>query len=163
MQEYTRLATSLCREFIIADESGELRTAAAAIVAALFDKVDEILAVEHGKFPVELARRWHKPLAIFRRGPPALDQGYYYYGLLDCVSQLAAMSDPQTLGEGLLNRIIDLVFDSVVPEFRWKAASILEFRSKASPVRSCYLSTNHSHRSKSFWRVVILVRKSTNC
>lgn len=123
MQEYTRLATSLCRKAAIADESGELRAAAAAIVTALFDKVDEILGAENGQFPAELAKRWHRALASISRGPPDLDRGYYYYGLLDCVSQLAAVSDPQMLGEGLLNRVKDLVFDSVVPEFRWKAVS----------------------------------------
>lgn len=125
LQEYTRLATSLCREAAIADESGELRTAAAAIVSALLDKVDEMLAVENPKFPPELAKRWHKALAIVSRGPPDLDQGYHYYGLLDCISQLSAVSDPQMMGEGLSNRVKDLIFDSVVPEFRWKAIEIL--------------------------------------
>lgn len=80
--------------------------------------------MENGKFPPELARRWHKALAVISRGPPDLDQGYYFYGLLDCVSQLAAVSDPRMLGEGLLDRIKDLVFDSVVPEFRWKAIEV---------------------------------------
>ena len=122
------MATSLCRESAIADKSGELRTAAAAIVSALVDKVDEILAVENEKFPLELARRWHKALAAISRGPPDLDQGYHYYGLLDCVSQLAAVSDPELLGEKLLNKVKDLIFESVVPEFRWKAVSIPRFR-----------------------------------
>lgn len=123
--------TSLCRDSAIADESGELRIAAAAIVSALVDKVDEILAVENGKFPPELASRWHKARAVILRGPPDLDQGYYYYGLLDCVSQLAAVSDPRIMGEGLGGRIKDLVFDSVIPKFRWKAVSILSFRGEA--------------------------------
>ena len=100
-------------------------------MSALVDKVDEILTMENGKFPPELARRWHKALAVISRGPPDLDQGYYFYGLLDCVSQLAAVSDPRMLGEGLLDRIKDLVFDSVVPEFRWKAVSISSFRGEA--------------------------------
>lgn len=125
LQEYTRLATCLCREAAIADESGELRTAAAAIVSALVDKVDDMLAVENPNFPPELARRWHKALAVISRGPPDLDQGYHYYGLLDCISQLSAVSDPQMMGEGLSNRVKDLIFDSVVPEFRWKAIEIL--------------------------------------
>lgn len=124
-QEYTRLATSLCREAAIADESGELRAAAAAIVSALVDKVDEMLAAENPRFPPELAKRWHKALAVISRGPPDLDQGYSYYGLLDCISQLSAVSDPQMMGAGLLNRVKDLIFDSVVPEFRWKAIEIL--------------------------------------
>lgn len=115
----------------MADESGELRIAAAAIVSALVDKVDEILGVENGTSPPELASRWHKALAIIARGPPDLDQGYYYYGLLDCVSQLAAVSDPPVLGEGLLNRLKDLIFDSGVPEFRWKAVSVHPFHGEA--------------------------------
>ena len=150
-------------------------------MSALVDKADEILVVENGNFPPELARRWHKALAVISRGPPDLgsyiseecfpvgdqspsheaycgkrvllsllrpvliiqllgsnadsetcvDQGYYYFGLLDCVSQLAAVSDLQMLGEGLLNRVRDLLFDSVVPEFRWKAVSIPPFRGGA--------------------------------
>ena len=127
LQEYTRLATSLCQESAISDKSGELRTAATAIVSALFDKADEILAVENRNFTPELARRWHKALATISRGPPKIDQGDCYYGVLDCVSQLATVSDPQMLGEALLNRVKDLIFDSVVPEFRWKAVSILHF------------------------------------
>ena len=118
------MATSLCRESAIADESGELRIAATAIVTALVDKVEEMLAAENGKFSPELASRWHKALAIFSRGPPDLDQGYYYYGLLDCVSQLAAVSDTGLLGVGLLKIVKNLILDSVVPEFRWKAVSV---------------------------------------
>ncbi len=93
-------------------------------MSALVDKVDEILAVENENCPPELAKRWHKALAAISRGPPDLDQGYHYYGLLDCVSQLAAVSDPEMLGERLLDKVKDLIFESVVPEFRWKAVSI---------------------------------------
>ena len=100
-------------------------------MSALVEKIDEILAVENGKFSPELAKRWHKTLAFVSRGPPNLDQGYYTYGLLDCVSQLSTVSDPQMLGEGLLNRVKDLIFDSVVPEFRWKAVSTPFFCAKA--------------------------------
>ena len=134
MQEYTRLATSLCRESAIEDESGELRKSVAAIVTSLFDKVNEILATEKRNSPPELANRRHRALAFFSLGPPSLDQGYYYWGLLDCVSQLAAVSEPQMLGQGsdgLLKRVEDLIFDSVVPEFRWKAVSNPKRYSKA--------------------------------
>ena len=104
-------------------------------MSALVDKVDETLIVENGSFPAGLAKRWHKVLAFISRGPPDLDQGYYYYGLLDCVSQLAAVSDPQLLGVKLLDRVKDLIFDSAVPEFRWKAVSIPLFFDKAFPKR----------------------------
>ena len=128
MQEYTRLATSLCRESAFEDDASELRKSVTAIVTSLLDEVGEILVIENGNFPPELAKRWHKALAFFSQGPPSLDQGYYYWGLLDCVSQLAAVSEPQMLGQGsggLLKRVEDLIFDSVVPEFRWKAVSNL--------------------------------------
>ena len=113
------------------DESSELRRAVAAIVTSLLDKVDEILATENKNFSPELAKRWHKALAFFSQGPPSLDQGYYYYGLLDCVSQLAAVSEPQMLTSKLLKRVEDLMLDSVVPEFRWKAVSNPELCGKA--------------------------------
>lgn len=134
LQEYTRLATILCREAVIAGESiesGELRTTAAAIVTTLVDKLGEALAAENVRFPPELARRWHKWLALISRGPPDLDQGYAYYGYLDCLSQLAAVSDPQMLEGGLQKRVHDLILGSVVPEYRWKAVSTLQFCDRA--------------------------------
>ena len=127
MQEYTRLATGLCQESAVSDKSGELRTAATAIVSALFDKAGEILAMENRDFTPELATRWHTLLAAIWLGPPKIDQGDCYYGVLDCVSQLATVSVPQMLGAALLDRLKDLIFDSVVPEFRWKAVSVLHF------------------------------------
>ena len=147
VQEYTRLVTSLGRESATADSSSELPTAAAALATALIDKVDEILAEENGAFPSELARRWHLALAFFSRGPPDLDQGYYYYGLLDCVSQLAAVSNPDFLGAALVDRVKDLIFNSVVPEFRWKAVSDHDSR-KTLPL------TDTSRRSKLCCRVI---------
>ena len=127
LQEYTRLATSLCLESDVSDKSDELRTAATALVSALFEKADEILAVENTNFTPKLPRRWHKVFATFLRGPPRIDQGDSVCGVLDCVSQLATVSDPQMLGNALLDRLKGLIFDSVVPEFRWKAVSILHF------------------------------------
>lgn len=130
-------------------------------MTALVDKVDEILAVENANFLPDLARRWHRVLAIMGR-PPSLDQGYYYYGLLDCVSQLAAVSDPSMLREALWNRVTDLIFESVVPEFRWKAVSPPKFRDELSPVRNRSVSAKTSHRLKSFCPVVALARHSIN-
>lgn len=127
-------------------------------MSALIDKVDEILAVENIKFPAELARRSHKALAIISRGPPGLDQGYYYYGLLDCVSQLAAVSDPGMLGEALLNQIKDLIFDSVVPEFRWKAVSVPSLK------RRCIsIFADTTRRSKSSCPVIAPAGNSIKC
>ena len=123
MQEYARLVTSRCRELEIVDVPTEERKAVVVIVTSLLDQVNGILAAENGKFPPDLAKRWHKTSAFFSRGPPSLDQGWFYYGLLDCVSQLAAVSEPRMLGQGLVNRVETLIFDSVVPEFRWKAVS----------------------------------------
>ena len=104
-----------------------MRAAATALVSALFDKADEIIAVENTYSTPELAKRWHKVLATVSRGPTKIDRGDCYYGVLDCVSQLATVSDPQMLGNVLLDRLKDLIFNSVVPEFRWKAVSILHF------------------------------------
>ena len=102
--------------------------------------------MENGKFPSHLAKRWHKTIAFVSKGPPNLDQSYYCYGLLDCLSQLAAVSEPQILGEGLLKRIEVLVFDSVVPEYRWKAVSTPRFRGATYLERFLSVSTDTSHR-----------------
>lgn len=152
------MATSLCRQSEIADGSGELRTAAAAFVTAIIDKVDEILAGENGNFPAELARRMHKLIASFGCGPPDLDQGYFCFGLLDCISQLGALSE--MLGERLSCRLKNLIFSSVAPEFRWKAVSAPGLRDEAPPSRNQSLCTNTSHSSKSFCPVTALAPNS---
>ena len=145
------------------DGSDELRTAAANVVAALVDKVDEILPVEDANFPPDLARRRHKAFFTFlERGPPSLGQGYYYYGLLDCVSQLATVSDLSMLGEGLRDRLNGLIFESVEPEFRWKAVSPPNFCDGLSPVRNRSVSAKTNHRLKSFCPVLALARNSIN-
>ena len=123
--------TSHCRVIDITDASDEIRKAVVDIVTSLLDQVNGILDAENGNFPPELATRWHRPRAFFSRGPPFLDQGWFYYGLLDCVSQLAAVSKPSVLGQGLVDRVETLIFDSDVPEFRWKAVSDSGLCSKA--------------------------------
>ena len=140
MQEYTRLVTSRCRELDITDVSNEIRKAVVAIVTSLLDQVNGILATENGNFPPELVTRWHRTRAFFTRGPPILNQGWFYYGLLDCVSQLAAVSEPRMLGQGLVDKVETLIFDSVVPEFRWKAVSDSGLCSKAFLVQYLAIS-----------------------
>ena len=105
------------------DVSTEVRRAVVPIVTSLLNQVNGILAAENGKSPPDLAKRWHKTSAFFSLGPPSLNQGWFQWGLLDCTSQLAALTGPQMLGQGLRNRVEALIFDSVVPEFRWKAVS----------------------------------------
>lgn len=123
MQEYTRLATGLSRASSGLDSPEEFRSAAAMIVSPLIERIDGILALENAEFLPKLARRWHKALATIHRGPPDLDYSYYYYGLLDCLSQLAMLSDHTVLGDNILEKMRYLIFESVVPEFRWKAVS----------------------------------------
>ena len=114
---------SKCRELDVAELSTEVKEAVVPIVTSLLDQVNRILTAENGKFPRELTKRWHKTSAFLSLGPPFLDQGWFQWGLLDCASQLAALTGPRMLGQGLLNRVEALIFDSVVPEFRWKAVS----------------------------------------
>ena len=58
-------------------------------------------------------------------GPPDLDRGWFYYGLLDCAAQLSGLTDPNTLHhKGILDEMKDLIFKGESPEYRWKAVSI---------------------------------------
>ena len=141
MQEYTRLAASLTRESTLVPDETQVREAATVIVSALLDKLDVILEKEDGSTRPKLGGQWPRTLATWQRGPPELNRGWYYYGLLDIGSQLTALADPESLRRGFVDRIQQLIIKSETPEYRWKAVSIpfqLEEACDAFPVSVCY-------------------------
>ena len=101
-----------------------MREAAALVVSTLLDKLEDILAKEDESNPPKLGGQWPRTLATCQRGPPDLDRGWYFYGVLDCASQLTSLVDPKTLRKGLVDRIEQLLFESKTPEYRWKAVSV---------------------------------------
>lgn len=123
LQEYTRLASSLCRECSDAPNPERMREAAAIIVSALFEKIGELLVLESSPSMPRLGNQWPRLRIIIGLGPPQLDQGYYFLGLLDCAAQLATLGSPRLHGVDFAERVKRLVFESTVREYRWKAVS----------------------------------------
>jgi len=120
LQEYTRLASSLCQEATLNDH---LREAAAIVVPALLDRVEVLLDKETRTSPPRLGGQWPKVRPLMNLPPPVLDRGYYYFGVLDCAAQLATLIDLWLHRESLFKKMIRIILISDVPEYRWKAVS----------------------------------------
>lgn len=148
LQEYTRLAYSLSRESAFALKSGEVREATALIVSALLQKVDELVNSESSASSPRLRRNWNKTRTLMGMGPPDIDQGYYFLGLLDCAAQLATVGSPEMLPIDFAEKVRRLVFESIVPEFRWKAVSTIGNAS----IKATWLAADINVRSKYCWR-----------
>ena len=100
-----------------------MRRGIAQFVSTLLEKIDEIFAIEFEIPPSNLGNYWHRYLAAFHRGPPKLDRGYYFYGLLDCTAQLATIVHPDMVPVRLSQRLMQLIEEHTVAEFRWRAVS----------------------------------------
>lgn len=124
LQEYIRLASSLCREYAFRPEPGRTKEATEFIVSALLQKVSELLITESSSNLPTIGRQWPRTRAIIGLPPPDLDRGYYFIGLLDCAAQLATVTSIDVFPDGLLDRVARWVVESSIPEFRWKAVSI---------------------------------------
>ena len=109
-------------------ERQQIRENAAVIVSTLLDKIYTLLE-EEGQEPSpgrpKIGSQWpNKVRAAIGRGPPDLDRGWFYYGILDCLSQLSALTDTNTLRhKGILDEMKKLIFRGGSPEYRWKAVS----------------------------------------
>ena len=75
---------------------------------------------------------WDWPLARLRRGPPLMDKWYFFYGLLDCLGQVARHARTGQLDRELFSMLKQLMEESEYEEFRWK---ILEIFEAYQPVR----------------------------
>ena len=123
LQEYARVASSLCRESAHAIHVGRMRQAAATIIPALIDKVYEMLSTEEGPSSPNLQGQWPKIRSLLRLGPPDLNQGYYFLGLLDCAAQLATLGIPNVLKAEFDEKLGRLIVESTVRQYTWKAVS----------------------------------------
>lgn len=115
----------MLRESLVVADSRSERKKAAAIVLALIDKVDGILVEMKSAAWPEPGKQWHKLRALAQRGIPNLDRGWYYFGLLDCASQIAAFVDPSVLPKAFVGRIEQLILRKASREYCWKAVSRL--------------------------------------
>ena len=61
--------------------------------------------------------------ALLDDGPSRLDKYNYFYGLLDCASQLASIIDAKRYPDGFEARMRLIIARSEEASFRWKAVS----------------------------------------
>lgn len=88
----------------------------------------EILAIwqahENRQFETYISRPRQfseKLRAVFNYGPTVLDKYHYFYGLLDCASQLSAILDPDSHSPEFAKRVGSIIKTSKEDSFRWKA------------------------------------------
>ena len=90
-------------------------------------------------------------------GPPDLDRGWFYYGLLDCAAQIAALTDTKSLRDkGIFEGMRELIFGDESQEYRWKAVStpVLMCSRKIS-MQEVALATKSTLRFMYFYVVAI--------
>ncbi|KAL8876220.1 MAG: hypothetical protein Q9198_005547 [Flavoplaca austrocitrina] len=125
IQELTRNATAVFSfaETIDNDEVDVEETQLALQVGQL---IQQLLRVHIQNIPSKKSSIWDWPLARFRRGPPRMDEWYFFYGLLDCLSQVARhIRHGQPFAE-LFAMLRQLMEDSEYEETRWKIVEIFE-------------------------------------
>ena len=112
-------------------ERQQVRESVALVVSTLLDNIHALL-VEEGRSRPKIGGQWHKTRAAIGRGPPDLDRGWFYYGLLDCAAQISALTDTNNLRDkGIFDGMKKLIFGDESQEYRWKAVSI--------PVLMCFI------------------------
>jgi len=139
-----------------------MREAAAIIVFALLEKIGELLTLESCPCLPRLGNQWPRLRRMIGRGPPQLDQGYYFLGLLDCTAQLAALGGPGLYPDGFVEKIKRLVFESTVREYRWKAVSGSFHVIRYSSIGTTWHITKSYTRSKYCCRAGIRAQSSHN-
>ena len=148
-------------------ERRQIRKSAAIIVSSLLDKLYTLVeeeAQEPSPGRPTIGPQWpNKVRAAMRRGSPDLDRGWFYYGILDCLSQLSGLTDINTLHhKGILNKMKKLIFGDESPEYRWKAVSttVLMYLMIRS-IQRLALPTNSPLRSKCSCLVTVI--RATTC
>ncbi|KAL8770005.1 MAG: hypothetical protein Q9194_005295 [Teloschistes cf. exilis] len=123
IQELARNAV-VCLQDHETDEGGMADLEQAIVDAAL---VHRLLTDHLEEIPSRRSDAWDWPLARLRRGPPSLNKWYFFYGLLDCVAQLAPYHDQGLVQfpADLHQALIQLGKDTEWEEFGWKIEEIL--------------------------------------
>ncbi|KAL8767351.1 MAG: hypothetical protein Q9209_006114 [Squamulea sp. 1 TL-2023] len=123
IQELTRNATTI---LATAATRGPEETAAEEneVAAGVVQLVQQLLNIHVQDIPSKRSSAWDWPLARLRRGPPLMDKWYFFFGLLDCVAQLAPHVRPGQMSAALLSTLRRLVEESEYEELRWKIIEI---------------------------------------
>ena len=102
-----------------------MRKAAAIIVAALLEKIENLLDIETRNSSPKLGGQWPRIRSLLNLESPALDRGYYVWGLLDCAAQLSTLTDASVQRESFFSKLRHIVVTTNVEEYRWKAMEVL--------------------------------------
>ncbi|KAL8896075.1 MAG: hypothetical protein Q9192_003280 [Flavoplaca navasiana] len=153
IQELTRNATVVFAfaETIDNDEVDVEETQLALQAGQL---IQQLLRVHLQNIPSRRSTMWDWPLARLRRGPPRMDEWYFFYGLLDCLSQVARHVRHGQLSVELFAMLRQLMEDSEYEESRWKIVEIFE---AYEPVRrNIHQWLRASHQNSNIDNAVVL-------
>ncbi|KAL8847263.1 MAG: hypothetical protein Q9221_007687 [Calogaya cf. arnoldii] len=125
IQELIRNATTIL-SFAATSENGEIDVKEKETALEVVQLVQQLLKVHIHNIPSRRSSVWDWPLARLRRGPPLMDKWYFFYGLLDCLAQVARHAGPGQLSTELLALLKQLMEESEYEELRWKILEIFE-------------------------------------
>ena len=127
LQEYVRLTTSIRRQATEAINDEAMARAADTILPALIAEVETLIGNETRISMPSLGGQWPKTRRALDLEPPALNQGYYLIGLLDCAAQLAVYIDIAVYRREFVPKLQDIFRTSSVAEYRWKSVCRFQF------------------------------------
>ncbi|KAI4253009.1 MAG: hypothetical protein L6R42_007739 [Xanthoria sp. 1 TBL-2021] len=127
IQELTRNATTVFSLSAAAREDrDQVDVEEKEIAHGVVQLVQQLLRVHIEDIPSKKSSVWDWPLARLRRGPPLMDKWYFFYGLLDCLVQVARHARSGQLPVELFSRLKQLMDESEYEELRWKILEIFE-------------------------------------
>ena len=130
LHEVTRITVALqfyANVVALSDESAYLtiiqcsQELATIILAKILTIFDDHPRFEDGVRPRTKYQEYF--VSFFNTGPSNLDPFLYFYGLLDCVSQLSKILSLDRFCPTLSKRMKRIVASSQEPSYRWKAVS----------------------------------------
>jgi hypothetical protein len=136
LQALTRLATSSYLVAQVKTSCTDLDDTARSHAFKPLDRSHQVVELVLRKILTELKRdevferkvKYKSPhrdflLAMINRGPPNMDFFFYYYGILDCGTQLARIIPNEKIASELRLRMERIICHSREDSYCWKAVS----------------------------------------
>ncbi|MCJ1363298.1 hypothetical protein MMC16_002405 [Acarospora aff. strigata] len=135
LQELTKVTTALAfySKVIIVSNQNLHEVAAKCcrdLAAKILDKIHSLFK-SHPRFPSDVrptSLYMEYFLAFFNRGPADFGHYLYFYGLLDCASQLSSFLSYNELPLNFRLKLDKIILESTEPSYRWKAVSVLRYK-----------------------------------
>ncbi|KAL8787533.1 MAG: hypothetical protein Q9213_002191 [Squamulea squamosa] len=142
IQELTRNATTIFATAATRSPQ-EITVEENKVAAGVVQLVQQLLNSHFQNIPSRRSSAWDWPLARLRRLPPLMDRWYFFFGLLDCVAQLAPHVQPGQLSVELLSILRRLMEESEYEELRWKIIEIFQAYEPTRRDIHRWLATSH--------------------